>query len=185
MMAGNCPMRQVRQETPMLFKNLFHSLYSFKAWSQTELYALLGKEAARLPDDARREVMRLLSHIHVIDQIFKGHLENTPHGFKSPNTAEIPPLDVLRPKVVEIDQWYVDYVSSLPADRYGERIGFVFTDDQRGSMSREEILMHVLQHGGYHRGSIGRILVENGIAPPRETFTRFLHEQEPQRRKHG
>ncbi len=129
--------------------------------------------------------MPLVRHIHVIDQIFKGHLENTPNGFKSPNTAEIPPLDVLRPKVVEIDQWYVDYVSSLPADRYGERIGFMFTDDQRGSMSREEILMHVLQHGGYHRGSIGRILVENGIAPPRETFTRFLHEQEPQRRKHG
>ncbi len=30
-------MRQVRLETPMPFKNLFHSLYSFKAWSHAEL----------------------------------------------------------------------------------------------------------------------------------------------------
>ena len=166
----------------MPFQTLFHSLYSFKAWSHAELYAVLDRETAKLSDDGRREVMRLLSHIHVIDQIFQGHLEGTPHGFKAPNTPEIPPLDVLRPKVAEVDQWYVDYVSRLPNDRYGERIAFEFTDGLRGHMSREEILMHVLQHGGYHRGSIGRILVEHGIAPPRETYTRYLHEDEPQRR---
>ncbi|PLP96692.1 DinB family protein [Cupriavidus pauculus] len=162
--------------------NLFLSLFRFKAWSQAELYTLLGQELSRLPDDAQREIMRLLCHIHVVDRIFQSHLTGTAHGFAAPNFPEIPPLDQLRPKVAELDQWYVDYVDQLPADRLTERIAFVFTDAQRGNMSREEILMHVLQHGGYHRGSIGRMLVEHGIAPPRETFTQFLHEREPQRR---
>lgn len=160
-----------------------HSLFRFKAWSEAELYALLATDLRKLPDDSQREIQRLLAHIHVIDLIFKGHLTGSPHGFKAPNFAEIPPLDALRPKVAEVDQWYVDHVDTLSPERLAERVAFVFTDGQRGNMSREEILLHVLQHGGYHRGSIGRILVEHGIAPPRETFTRFLHEQEPQRRE--
>ncbi|WP_348524358.1 DinB family protein [Mesorhizobium sp. L2C089B000] len=33
-------------------------------------------------------------------------------------------------------------------------------------MSRQEMLTHVVTHGGYHRGEIGRILMQIGIAPP-------------------
>jgi len=37
-------------------------------------------------------------------------------------------------------------------------------------------------HGGYHRGAIGRMLVQCGITPPRDTLTTFLHRSEPGRR---
>ncbi|WP_275636783.1 hypothetical protein [Chromobacterium sphagni] len=42
--------------------------------------------------------------------------------------------------------------------------------------------MHVITHGGYHRGAAGRILAQQDIAPPRDLYTRFLHDSQPARR---
>ncbi|MNE58580.1 DinB family protein [compost metagenome] len=61
-------------------------------------------------------------------------------------------------------------------------ISFNFVDGDKGQMSREEMLLHLVTHGGYHRGAIGRILVQCGITPPRDTLTAFLHRSEPGRR---
>ena len=50
-------------------------------------------------------------------------------------------------------------------------------------MSREEVLFHVLTHGGYHRGNVGQVLKSVSVAPPRDLYTRFLHQSEPVRRE--
>jgi uncharacterized damage-inducible protein DinB len=42
-------------------------------------------------------------------------------------------------------------------------------------MSVGEILMHLITHGSYHRGMIGRILSEEKVSPPRDILTGFLH----------
>jgi len=41
----------------------------------------------------------------------------------------------------------------------------------------------VLTHGGYHRGNVGQVLKSLSIAPPRDLYTRFLHQSEPARRQ--
>ena len=50
-------------------------------------------------------------------------------------------------------------------------------------MSREEMLVHVITHGGYHRGNVGQVLKLLAVAPPRELYTRFLYVNEPARRQ--
>lgn len=50
-------------------------------------------------------------------------------------------------------------------------------------MSREEMLAHVITHGAYHRGAVGRIMAQLSIAPPRDVYTGFLHATEPHRRE--
>jgi uncharacterized damage-inducible protein DinB len=49
-------------------------------------------------------------------------------------------------------------------------------------MSREEMLTHVVTHGGYHRGEVGRILAQLSVSPPWDTFAVYLHKTEPSRR---
>ena len=49
-------------------------------------------------------------------------------------------------------------------------------------MSREEILMHVITHGAYHRGNVGQVLKNISVTPPRDILTKFLHTSEPGRR---
>jgi uncharacterized damage-inducible protein DinB len=46
-------------------------------------------------------------------------------------------------------------------------------------MTREEILLHVISHGGYHRGQVGQIIRAANVLPPRDIYTRFLHLTEP------
>ena len=77
----------------------------------------------------------------------------------------------------------MDYVSKLNPENLGESIDFTFTDGAPGRMSREEMLSHVVLHGGYHRGAVGRLMAQLSIAPPRDVFTGFLHLSEPTARR--
>ena len=161
---------------------LLRSLFEHKAWINEGFFDALAKLDAEARSAQRHAAIRLLNHIYVVDRIFAGHLTGKPHGYASTNTQDTPTLEALRDAVRETDRWYVGHVASLPAERLGESIAFTFTDGERGRMSREEMLAHVVTHGSYHRGEVGRILTQVGVPPPRDLYTVFLHQSEPQRR---
>ena len=58
-------------------------------------------------------------------------------------------------------------------------------------MTREEMLTHVVTHGGYHRGEVGRLMVQaasrsgQDMLLPWDTFAVHLHKTEPARRMQG
>ncbi|MCH7345685.1 DinB family protein [Pelomonas sp. CA6] len=158
------------------------SLFDFKAWAHEELFALLATVDDPARQAALQPALRVLNHIHVVDRIFQAHLQGLDHGFAGTNTAEIPPLAALAGAVKAVDAWYCGYVRGLEPAQLREALRFRFTDGDAGRMSREEMLLHVITHGGYHRGQAGQVLRDAGLAPPRELFTRFLHGRQPERR---
>lgn len=154
------------------------ALFGYKAWADAELLeALAGVDAA-----ARHGALRVLNHVHVVDCIFRAHLLGEPHGYAATNTAATPTLDELGARMRDVDAWYCGYVAALAPAARDEPLRFRFTDGDAGLMSREEILLHVVTHGGYHRGAAGQLLRAAGTAPPRDLVTRFLHLDEPLRR---
>ena len=157
------------------------SLFAYKAWANSELFATL----ARLPAQHGEELhtcIRTLNHIYVVDRIFRAHLAGEPRPFDATNTKATPSLEQLRSDVTATDAWYVSYVGDLAPTRLAEVIDFAFTDGDAGRMSREEMLLHVITHGGYHRGNVGQVLKSISVAPPRDLYTKFLHQSEPARR---
>lgn len=157
------------------------SLFSYKSWADSELFALL----ATLPPDHADQLhtcIRTLNHIHVVDRIFRAHLSAEPRPLAATNTKGTPTLAQLQADVAATDAWYEQYVAGLAPSALGEVIAFQFTDGDSGRMSREEILLHVVTHGGYHRGNVGQVLKSISVAPPRDLYTRFLHQSEPVRR---
>lgn len=159
------------------------SLFAHKAWANDELFAALaGVDAVAHPTEVRSAI-RILNHVHVVDRIFQAHLEGRPHHYKATNTQETPTLAALAAEVKAVDAWYLAYVGALPRSALPERVRFVFTDGDAGLMSREEILLHVVTHGGYHRGAAGQVMRAASAAPPRDLYTRFLHLAEPERRQ--
>jgi uncharacterized damage-inducible protein DinB len=158
------------------------SLFRFKSWADAELLDSLGAVDALAHAAPYKMALRTVNHLHVVDQIFRGDLQGVAHGFEATNTPHTPTLAELRQSMSAVDDWYVRYVDGLGEARLAEEIRFSFTDGDAGCMTRHEILMHVLTHGGYHRGAVGQVLRGVGIAPPRELYTRFLHATEPQRR---
>jgi uncharacterized damage-inducible protein DinB len=157
------------------------SLFGYKSWANTELFTLL----ATVPPAHTEQLhmcIRTLNHIYVVDRIFRAHLSGAPRPFDATNTHATPSLSQLRSDVEATDAWYREYVSGLTVPELSAVLDFDFTDGDRGRMSREEILLHVLTHGGYHRGNVGQVLRSISIAPPRDLYTKFLHQSEPARR---
>jgi uncharacterized damage-inducible protein DinB len=158
-------------------------LFKYKAWANEELFAELEKLDPVAQQAERHAAIRLLNHIYVVDRIFAAHLSGVAHSYTGTNTAETPTFEALRAAVAESDRWYVEYVEQLAPARLPEQLKFAFTDGQRACMSREEVLAHVITHGGYHRGAVGRIMAQVSVPPPRDIFTVYLHKAEPQRRE--
>ena len=157
------------------------SLFGYKSWADRELFAVL---AGVSPEHAEplRTCIRTLNHIHVVDRIFRAHLSAEARPFDATNTKATPTLAKLRDDVAATDAWYEQYVARVGATELAQVIDFQFTDGDRGRMSREEILLHVIAHGTYHRGNVGQELKSISVAPPRDLYTKFLHQSEPQRR---
>jgi len=157
---------------------LLQSLFRQKAAINEEFFAVLDAVAA----GDRVDAIRVMNHIHVVDKIFGAHLRGEPHGFAATNTPETPTLEALRAAVRETDRWFIAQAGALTPAQLAETVAFTFTDGQHGCMSREEMLAHVITHGSYHRGEVGRMLKHLSVAPPRDLFTAYLHRAEPQRR---
>lgn len=158
------------------------STFRYKAWANAEILDSIAKVDPSQHPEQRTLALRLMNHTYVVDRIFAAHLSGETHEFQGTNTPETPSLDQLRERISESDEWYQRYVSQVPSSELAEPISFTFTDGDRGSMTREEILFHVLAHGAYHRGNVGMTLTGCGIDRPKDTFTRFLHLSEPGRR---
>lgn len=162
---------------------MLQTLYGYQAWANHDLLdklALLDEatQAAEL-DTA----LRLISHYHVVAEIFAAHLTGADHRYTSDNTVAMPRLDELRASVTATDRWYQDYVRAVSSEALSEAVAFSFTDGDKGCMTRQEMLLHVALHSAVHRGEVCRILSQLSITPPWDTFAVYLHQSEPARRQ--
>jgi uncharacterized damage-inducible protein DinB len=161
------------------------TLFAYHEWANADLFDKLdtldpGKHKAEL-----HTALRLLNHYYVVAQIFRAHLLGQSHAYKSDNTEETPTRQELRAAVAASDGWYRNFIAGVSPADLSRTTAFTFTDGDKGFMSKEEMLIHVALHGGYHRGEIGRLLWQLSMTPPWDTVAVFLHQSDPARRQQG
>lgn len=164
----------------MTTQSLLTSLFQYKAWANDRLLAAMAALDGETLRAERHSAILILNHAHIVDRIFAANLQKVAHGYSDNEPDQAPALDELSAAVRDTDRWYIDYTARLSPDELREVIAFTFTDGKPGRMSREEMLAHVIAHGGYHRGQVGQILSQMPIALRREsmfrdTFTSYLH----------
>ena len=158
---------------------LLRDMFRYNAWANAAFLANLeGLDLER-----RHDLIRLLNHCTVVNRIFAAHLTGARHGYTDNNTLETPSLAALRADMEATDRWYLDYLETVSPESMAEPIPFVFTDGDRGCMSRQEMLTHAAIHGAYHRGEVGRMLKQMSASLPWDTFAVYLHQAEPARRR--
>ena len=148
-------------------------LFEYKAWANGEM--LTAMEQLELGAPTTEIAIRTLTHTLIVDQIFAAHMSGTGHGHDSENAAAAPSLAELSKAIRASDRGLINYVSGLDDATLAERIDFTFTDGAPGRMSRDEMLMHLIIHGGLHRGQIGWIMALEGAATPADGYTGYLH----------
>lgn len=166
----------------MSMHTLLTSLFKYKAWANDMLFGAMISLADDKPSPELHTAIRILNHAHIVDRIFVANLQSVPHTYGTNEPLEVPPLAALFSDVRETDQWYIDYVSANALEKLAEEISFEFTDGKAGRMSRAEMLAHVVTHGGYHRGEVGRLLPQISHATSGDVFAGYLHRSDPSRR---
>jgi uncharacterized damage-inducible protein DinB len=159
------------------------SLLAQTSWANNELFNALAAVTEAQHAASIHVAIRTLNHIHVVDRIFQAHLLGEHHGYAATNTDATPELGELQLSVAATDAWYLWHASQYPAEALSDRVAFRFTDGDQGTMAREEMLLHVITHGSYHRGNVGQVLKSISVTPPRDLHTKFLPVSEPERRR--
>jgi uncharacterized damage-inducible protein DinB len=153
-------------------------LTRYKAWANgvtfATVMALPDGEALRPRPTRFGDIVRTLNHVYVVEDIFRAHLEGRPHGYTSRNTEHTPDLRDLWEAVQAMDRWYIAYADSLTDRTAGQIVRFEFVDGGRGAMTREEILLHIVNHGSYHRGFVGDMLYQVPAPSPANDLPVYL-----------
>ena len=154
----------------------YAQLIDIKRWADSGLYDAVSRNLDQLPPEDISIMLRILDHIHAVDQIFQHHLQGVPHHFLAARSQKMPDFEALANSAREVDDWYASYVGGLAANDFEEPIDFVFTSGKHARMRRGEIILHVCLHGTYHRGNAGAVLQLKGLTPSRDAITDFLEE---------
>jgi uncharacterized damage-inducible protein DinB len=160
--------------------NMTKSLTGYRAWANkltfNSLLSLPNEEIYKERATRFGNIVHTLNHVYVIDDIFKAHLLNKPHSYTARNTESSPLLEELWGKQKLIDQWYIEYAKSLSEKQLAELIEFNFVDGGKGEMTREEMILHSVNHATYHRGFVGDMMYQIPVTPPANDYTVFLRE---------
>jgi uncharacterized damage-inducible protein DinB len=159
------------------------TLMRYKAWANELVFAA----AAKLPEaelTAPRQIvfgnmLRTLNHVRAMDEVWCAHLEGRPHGYTTRNPDACPSLAELREAQKAMDAWWVGYADSLPEAKHDEVVSFRFIGGGPGSMTRRDIVLHVANHGTYHRGNVASMMYQAGSPPPTTDLPVFLKRPSP------
>lgn len=167
--------------------NSVQTLTRYKAWADDLFLSVV----ASLPESALvapqpiifGSIIRTLNHSYAMDHVWQCHLLGKPHGLTTRNPDNHPPMDELVVRQRQVDAWFVDYADSLRSEQLGEIVAFEFIGGGAGAMSREDILLHVVNHATYHRGHVAGMLYAHNARPPTTDLPVFLQAADRQRRQ--
>ncbi|MFC0227955.1 DinB family protein [Serratia aquatilis] len=151
-------------------------LFRFKKWADTETLQAISKVDVLASPKNHHLMLRLMNHIHVVDEIFKANLTGLAHGYTALNTPETPSCQKLMDKMLSCDEWFISYIENLDDFSLSRIIRFTFVDGGQGKMKAIDMLNHVSHHGTYHRGAVGWLLSECKVTPPKDVLTVFLRD---------
>ena len=158
-------------------------LTRYTAWANKRLLdklVTLPLEVLSQPRPGRPNgIAGVLTHAYTVDLIWRAHLENKEHGFKSRNLEQPLSLAQLRSAQAVIDQWYVNYADAQTESTLEQIVNFKFVDGGAGALCRGDILLHVVNHKTYHRGYVADMLYECDSHPPVIDLPVFLRDVQP------
>lgn len=158
-------------------------LTRYCAWANSRLFSSLRGFAAASEKPAGasglERMLGTLNHAHHVDLIWKAHLQHKPHGFGSRTPEVLLSLSALQAAQEEVDHWYVQYADQLSDEAHEALVSFQFVDGDAGSMTRGEMLLHVVNHKTYHRGYVAEMLYQAESRPPVMDLPVFLRDSPP------
>lgn len=157
-----------------------HCMTAYMAWADdvmlTGAEQLSDAELTAPRDALFKNITGTFDHTLVVHEIFHAHLEGRDHAHHARYRNE--PLafpDVAR-RLREMNDYFVEVARSSTGFDLNEKISFTFVGGGEGSMTREEILLHLVNHSTYHRGFVSTLLYPLKVKVAANDLTVFLRD---------
>lgn len=157
-----------------------HCMTTYMAWADDVM--LTGAEQLSdadliAPRDALfKNITGTFDHTLVVQEIFHAHLEGRDHVHHS-RYRDVPLAfaEVAR-RLRKMNDHFVDVARCSTEVDLKEKISFTFVGGGEGVMTREEILMHLVNHSTYHRGFVSTLLYPLKVKVAANDLTVFLRD---------
>ena len=148
-------------------KAYFQKLYSYNQWANKGLCEHLKALSNEPP-----EVSKRMCHIVAAEEIWYNRIE--PLDFNPLPLFEIEEWTVLEPRLISSAQRWLELV-----DRTGDFeavVDYINLSGKSYSSPLSDILIHLANHGTYHRGQIAMLLRQQGLEPLPTDYILFSRE---------
>lgn len=139
-------------------------LFAYDAWANQEVLASFER-AGTPPESARKR----LAHILGAEYLWYSRMT------QAPSELAVWP-DLTQQQCAEhasgMPNLWRKYLASLDEQRLGEVVNYKNTKGEPWTNTIEDILLHVVMHGAYHRGQIASDMRAAGYTP---AYTDFIH----------
>jgi uncharacterized damage-inducible protein DinB len=122
-----------------------------------------------------KSIFGTLVHIYQADSAWMGRIHGNPESQTSTYPSK-PDLDGLASDWFELLDGTVEWSAGLTEAEWNKIISY---KDSKGNSHQTPLLpiiMHVVNHGSYHRGQVSSLLRQAGITPPNTDLINFYRQ---------
>jgi uncharacterized damage-inducible protein DinB len=165
----------------MLTREGAQALAEYKTWADgLTLAAVAGLpagEAARERAAPHKSLIGTLNHMYVVDLIWEAHLEGRAHGFAARNVIVHAEIAALTAAQAKANEWLRAWAAAQSDATLREPVHYTLVSGKAGTMSRAEILEHVVNHSTYHRGFVASLLHQVPFKAPSTDWNVFRQQR--------
>lgn len=145
-------------------------LTRYNTWADKLLFDAVAALPAGAATQERptlfKTMVRTLNHNYLIDVIWRAHLEGRDHGHQRRDVVLHPELADLWAAQQAANAWFEDWSDAQTDATLAEEVRFTLIGGNTGTMTRGEILLHVVTHHSYHRGWVSDLFFQVPAHPP-------------------
>lgn len=165
--------------------SVIERLVTYMAWADDVMLKnaeSLSSAAVKAKHDTLFDTIAgTFDHILIVSEIFKAHLKGQLHSHQARRRTQELPFCEIADRLRAMDAYFVELVQSLTSDGLKQAVSFKFIDGNDGVMTREDMLLHLVNHATYHRGFISTLMFPLQPNIEASDFTVFMRDACPQK----
>jgi uncharacterized damage-inducible protein DinB len=141
----------------------------FMKWADDTMFAALSEappdQIARDRGSSFKSLFDTLNHVYLAESVWFHRIQGSPNT-RIADLESPPDLSALGQAWPALHRGWIDWAQPLSDEDWQKPLTFRSMQGTEAQLPHWQILLHVVNHGSYHRGQVATMLRQAGIKPP-------------------